>query len=95
MSGSKVEFTDGSSEDFDVFIKCTGYLHDFPFIDEAIRLKTANIFNPPLYQQIVHPKNERMFYVGMQDQFYTFSMFYLQGLYIRDIISGKIKVPEF
>ena len=32
IDGSTVTFKDGSSEDYDVIIKCTGYLHYFPFM---------------------------------------------------------------
>ena len=32
INGSKVFFKDGSSEDYDVIIKCTGYQHYFPFM---------------------------------------------------------------
>ena len=94
MDGLKVSFTDGSEGEFDVFCKSTGFLHDFPFIDDKIKLDTPNIFNPPLYMQIVFPTCERLFYMGMQDQFYTFTMFYMQAQYIRDVINGKIKIPS-
>ena len=32
IDGSTVTFKDGSTEDYDVIIKCTGYLHYFPFM---------------------------------------------------------------
>ena len=32
INGSTVSFKDGTSEDYDVIIKCTGYLHKFPFM---------------------------------------------------------------
>ena len=32
INGSTVTFKDGSTEDYDVIIKCTGYLHNFPFM---------------------------------------------------------------
>ena len=35
-----------------------------------------------------------MFYLGMQDQWYTFNMFDAQAWYVRDIILGKIVVPD-
>ena len=34
------------------------------------------------------------FYIGMQDQFYTFNMFDAQAWYVRDIILGRIKLPK-
>ena len=35
-----------------------------------------------------------MFYVGMQDQWYTFNMFDAQAWWIRDQIMGKIDLPD-
>ena len=32
--------------------------------------------------------------MGMQDQYYTFTMFDAQGLWIRDYIMGKIEIPD-
>jgi len=37
--------------------------------------------------------NPDLFYLGMQDQWFTFNMFDAQAWYVRDIILGKIKVP--
>ncbi|MFZ0397777.1 MAG: NAD(P)/FAD-dependent oxidoreductase, partial [Methyloceanibacter sp.] len=35
-----------------------------------------------------------LIYLGMQDQFYTFSMFDAQTWYARDVILGRIKLPS-
>ena len=35
INGSTVTFNDGKTEDYDVIVKCTGYLHDFPFMPEG------------------------------------------------------------
>ncbi len=35
IAGAQVTFTDGSSQDYDVIIKATGFLHDFPFIEQT------------------------------------------------------------
>ena len=32
-------------------------------------------------------------YLGMQDQFYTFNMFYAQTWYVRDYMLGYISLP--
>ena len=37
--------------------------------------------------------NPRMFYIGMQDQFFTFNMFDVQAWWARDVILGDISVP--
>lgn len=38
--------------------------------------------------------NPQMFYIGMQDQFYTFNMFDAQAWWARDVILGRITVPS-
>lgn len=95
ISGSTVTFKDGSTEDYDVIIKCTGYLHNFPFMSDKLTLKTKNRWVPDgLWHQCVLMSNPKVFYMGMQDQFFTFSMFQHQGYFARDIINGKIPVPD-
>lgn len=87
-------FADGSSEKVDAIILCTGYLHHFPFLDESLRLKTDNRLWPlDLYQGVVWEQNPKLFYLGMQDQWYTFNMFDAQAWYVRDIIMGRIELP--
>ena len=88
-------FEDGSSSKVDAIILCTGYLHHFPFLPEELRLKTDNRLWPlDLYQGVVWEDNTKLFYLGMQDQWYTFNMFDAQAWYVRDIIMGKIALPE-
>ncbi|MCO8041974.1 NAD(P)/FAD-dependent oxidoreductase [Acinetobacter bohemicus] len=88
-------FGDNSSAKVDAIILCTGYLHHFPFIEDKLRLRTHNCLYPlGLYQGVVWEKNPRLFYLGMQDQWYTFNMFDAQAWYVRDIILGKIALPE-
>ena len=90
-----VIFKDNSSGDFDAIILCTGYLHYFPFIEDSLRLKATNRLYPPkIYKGIFFEANPRMMYIGMQDQFYTFSMFDAQAWYARNYILGKISLPN-
>ena len=95
VEGKTAYFKDGSSKNVDVIILCTGYQHYFPFLPEDLRLKTANRMWPEkLYKGVVWQDNPRFFYIGMQDQFYTFNMFDAQAWYVRDIILGRIKLPK-
>ncbi|WP_420555379.1 NAD(P)-binding domain-containing protein [Neptuniibacter marinus] len=88
-------FEDGSSDKIDAIILCTGYLHHFPFLPEDLRLKTDNRLWPlDLYKGVVWENNPQMFYLGMQDQWYTFNMFDAQAWYVRDIIMGRIPLPS-
>ena len=88
-------FKDGSTADVDAIILCTGYLHHFPFMASELKLRTINRFAPEsLYKGIVFVDNPKLFYLGMQNQFYTFNMFDAQASYVRDIIMGRIDVPD-
>ena len=95
IDGSNVQFKDGSAVDADAIILCTGYLHHFPFLEERLRLRTHNRLNPPgIYKGIFWLDNPKLMYLGMQDQYYTFSMFDAQAWYARDVMLGRIELPS-
>ncbi|SNT12978.1 NAD(P)-binding domain-containing protein [Tropicimonas sediminicola] len=94
VEGMTAHFADGSTKDVDAIILCTGYRHYFPFLPDDLRLKTANrLATADLWKGVVYVHNPKMFYLGMQDQWFTFNMFDAQAWYVRDIILGKIEVP--
>lgn len=94
VEGKTAYFKDGTTKDVDAIILCTGYKHYFPFLPDDLRLKTANrLATADLYKGVVYAYNPKMFYLGMQDQWFTFNMFDAQAWYVRDIIMGKIEVP--
>ena len=88
-------FADGTAKKIDAIILCTGYLHHFDFLPDSLRLVTNNRLWPlDLYKGVVWEQNPKFFYLGMQDQWYTFNMFDAQAWYVRDIIMGKIGLPS-
>src|SRR5690606_38777470 len=79
----------------DAVIFCTGYQHKFPFLPDNLRLKTKNCLYPDnLYKGVVYEHNERLIYLGMQDQYYTFNMFDTQAWFARDYMLGRIELPS-
>ena len=93
--GNTCTFKDGSTAVVDAIILCTGYLHYFPFMAPELRLQTANrLAVADLYKGVVWINNPKLFYLGMQDQWYTFNMFDAQAWYVRDIIMARIQVPD-
>jgi len=87
-------FADGTSKKVDAIILCTGYKHYFPFLPDDLRLKTKNrLATADLYKGVVYAHNPKLFYLGMQDQWFTFNMFDAQAWYVRDIIMDRIAVP--
>lgn len=94
LEGNTATFKDGTTKQIDAVILCTGYKHHFPFLPDDLRLKTANrLATADLYKGVVFAKNPALFYLGMQDQWFTFNMFDAQAWYVRDIILGRIDVP--
>jgi len=95
VEGNKAFYADGTSEEVDAIVLCTGYLHHFPFLSADLRLQTANrLYAPNLYKGIFFEGNRKLMYLGMQDQYFTFNMFDVQAWYARDVILGRIQLPD-
>ena len=95
VEGNTVHFVDGSEKKIDAIILCTGYKHFFNFLPDDLRLKTANrLAAADLYKGVAYVHNPKMFYLGMQDQWFTFNMFDAQAWWVRDAIMGKLEIPS-
>lgn len=95
VDGTTAHFSDGTRREVDAIILCTGYKHHFNFLPDDLRLKTANrLATADLYKGVVWVHNPKLFYLGMQDQWFTFNMFDAQAWYVRDIILDRIVVPR-
>ena len=95
VEGKTAHFKDGTSRDVDAIILCTGYKHYFPFLPDDLRLKTVNrLAASDLYKGVAFVHNPKVFYIGMQDQWFTFNMFDAQAWWARDVIMGKIEIPS-
>ncbi|MGB2497789.1 MAG: NAD(P)/FAD-dependent oxidoreductase, partial [Planktomarina sp.] len=69
--------------------------HHFPFLPDDLRLKTVNrLAAADLYKGVVWAHNPNLFYLGMQDQWFTFNMFDAQAWWARDVMMGKIALPS-
>jgi trimethylamine monooxygenase len=88
-------FKDGTSKTVDAIILCTGYQHHFPYLPDDLRLKTRNrLAAADLYKGVAYVNNPALFYIGMQDQWFTFNMFDAQAWWVRDVILGRIAIPS-
>ena len=95
VNGKTAYFIDGSRTTVHAIILCTGYKHHFAFLPDDLRLKTANrLATADLYKGVVWNHNPKLFYLGMQDQWFTFNMFDAQAWWVRDCIMGKIALPS-
>lgn len=95
FDGDTAFFKDGTSEDYDAVILCTGYQHKFPFLPDELRLKTKNNLYPDnLYKGIFYNNLPQLIYLGMQDQYYTFNMFDTQAWLARDFMMERLELPS-
>ncbi|MCS5478922.1 NAD(P)/FAD-dependent oxidoreductase [Corynebacterium sp. YIM 101645] len=95
FDGNTVHFSNGLQRKFDAVILCTGYIHHYPFLPESLSLDSPNnVYPDNLYRGVVWEKNNQMFYLGAQDQWFTFNMFDAQAWYVRDVILGERELPS-
>lgn len=63
FDGQNVHFKDGSVEEFDTIIACTGYILEHPFFrKDFLNYSEGDV---PLYLKMLHEKYENLFFVGM------------------------------
>lgn len=95
FDGSVAHFADGQTRRFDAIVLCTGYLHHYPFLPSDLALDSPNCLYPDtLYRGVVSEANNRLFYLGAQDQWFTFNMFDAQAWYVRDVILGRVQLAD-
>lgn len=95
LDGQTATFVDGQSREFDTVILCTGYLHHYPFLPREMHIDSPNTLYPEgLYRGVVWQNNPKLYYLGAQDQWFTFNMFDAQAWYVRDLILGRQELPD-
>ena len=62
LAGSRVRYADGSEEEADMIVYCTGYKISFPFLDE--RVVSAPDNRLVLYKRIFSPEHPGLYFVG-------------------------------
>ena len=87
VEGKTAHFKDGSTAEIETIILCTGYIYHFPFMEDNLRLRSTISYYPEgLYKGLVwlNGGDNKLLYSGVQDQYYTFTMFDVFGLCIRE-----------
>jgi trimethylamine monooxygenase len=94
VTAQKVYYADGTSSEGlpDNIILCTGYVHSFPFLSSkiAIQPKANKLVLEQLYKGIFLEHCPRVMYLGMQDQWFTFSLFLGQATYMLQCIKQEL-----
>ncbi|WP_299931265.1 NAD(P)-binding domain-containing protein [uncultured Nocardioides sp.] len=94
LAGSSVEFTDGSREEVDEIIYCTGYRTTTPFLDAAVFDSDDN--RVPLYLRVFHPEHPSLHFVGfLQAVGWGFlPLFESQARLVAAHLSGDYVLPD-
>lgn len=95
FEGNTVHFVNGEVREFDAVVMCTGYIHKYPFLPSNLAIDSPNnVYPKGLYRGVVWQENPKLYYLGAQDQWFTFNMFDAQAWYVRDLILGRAELPN-
>tara|TARA_B100000029_G_scaffold515891_1_gene625337 strand:- start:1465 stop:2943 length:1479 start_codon:yes stop_codon:yes gene_type:complete len=93
IDGKTIHFVDGTSEEFDVLLACTGYLIDLPFLSE--RLVPIDDNNVELYKRIVPVDWPGLYILGMIMTTTALNWsFEEQARWVREFILGNAIMPK-
>jgi thioredoxin reductase len=90
--GRTVRFVDGSEEEIDLVVYCTGYKISFPFFDEKLISTTDNRL--PLYRRVVSAEHPGLYFVGfIQPLGAIMPLAEAQAEWVADLLGGTGTLP--
>jgi cation diffusion facilitator CzcD-associated flavoprotein CzcO len=90
--GRGVRFVDGSEEEIDLVVYCTGYKITFPFFDPEVLAAPDNRL--PLYRRVVSVERPGIFFVGfIQPLGPIMPIAEAQAEWIADLLAGMSQLP--
>lgn len=95
-----IYFTDDTSEQFDVIMFCTGYLYEFPFLDDFSQHQEHPILHPKrqrlcnLYRRTFYLADPTLAVVGMEKQIVPMPVAEQQGAAIARVFAGQLELPS-
>ena len=90
--GRTVRFVDGSEEELDLVVWCTGYKITFPFFDPGLISAPDNEI--PLYRRVVSPEHPGLYFIGLlQPLGAIMPLAEAQSEWIADVLEGKVGLP--
>lgn len=93
LDGDGVIFTDGTREQVDCIIYCTGYKVTFPFLKpEVVEAKNNDL---PLFQRVFHPRYRDLFFIGLlQPLGAIMPLAEIQSIWVSKYLLGEYALPE-
>ncbi|XP_058795399.1 uncharacterized protein LOC131666600 [Phymastichus coffea] len=93
--GNQLELQNGSTIFGDSFIYCTGYMLDFPFLDESTDITFTDKYVEPLYEHMINAYHPTMMFLGLPTGYViTFSVYHIQAKYYAAFLRGKVQLPS-
>src|SRR3989440_2354185 len=93
LEGSAVRFDDGSSEQIDVIVWCTGYKVSFPFFEEDFISAPGN--DLPLFRRVFRPGVDNLAFVGLlQPLGAIMPLAEAQGRWLASYLRGEYHLPS-
>lgn len=91
--GRTVRFADGSEEEIDLVVYCTGYEISFPFLDAKVFASQDN--RMPLYKRAVSVESPGLYFLGfVQPLGPIMPIAEAQSEWIADLLRGKAALPQ-
>jgi dimethylaniline monooxygenase (N-oxide forming) len=92
LRGGRVEFDDGSLEEVDAIVYCTGYRISFPFFDPEFISAPDN--DLPLFRRVFHPDVPGVYFVGLaQPLGAIMPMAEETGKWVAQLLTGRYRLP--
>ena len=92
LDGDKVFFTDGTAEQIDIVVYCTGYKISFPFLDSTTVSAVDNQVS--LYHRVVDPDHPGLYFIGLvQPLGAIMPLAEAQSEWVGDLLQGKATLP--
>jgi thioredoxin reductase len=91
--GRTVRFEDGTKEEVDLVVYCTGYKISFPFFDDDLLAAPDNEIG--LYRRVVSPDHPGLYFIGLlQPLGAIMPLAEAQSEWIADVLEGKVELPD-
>lgn len=87
-------FKDGTVEDFDCVVYCTGYQYSFPFLSCDCGIFVKNNHVQPLYKQCINIENPTMAIIGLPFLVLPTQCFDLQIRFALKFFSNEMEFPS-
>lgn len=93
LDGDGIVFEDGSREEVDVLVYCTGYYIRFPFLDDEIVDPEKNVVR--LYRHVVHPEHPGLYFIGLiQPLGAIMPLAEKQSEWVARLLTGETTLPD-